>query len=94
MEQMIYLDNAATTFPKPEEVYQALDNANRTLCVNAGRGTYKLAKKATTLIETTKKQILGVVCPNLVAEVIFTSSATVAFNQVIEREAYKKGGRK
>lgn len=83
MEQMIYLDNAATTFPKPEEVYQALDAANRTLAVNAGRGSYQLAKKATNLIETCKKQILGVVCPNLVAEVIFTSSATVAFNQVV-----------
>lgn len=83
MEQMIYLDNAATTFPKPEEVCQALDMANRTLAVNAGRGSYRLAKQATNLIGTCKKQILGVVCPNLVAEVVFTSSATVAFNQVI-----------
>ena len=83
MEHTIYLDNAATTFPKPEAVYEALDVANRTLAFNAGRGTYNLAKKATDLIETTKNQILGVVCPNSVAEVIFTSSATVAFNQII-----------
>ena len=63
MEHTVYLDNAATTFPKPEEVYEALDMANRELAFNAGRGTYNLAKKATDLIETTKKQILGVVCP-------------------------------
>ena len=37
---MIYLDNAATTFPKPEEVYLAMDEANRTYAVNAGRGSY------------------------------------------------------
>ena len=35
---MIYLDNAATTFPKPEEVYLALDKANREYGFNAGRG--------------------------------------------------------
>ena len=34
----IYLDNAATTFPKPECVYQAMDEIARTGAVNAGRG--------------------------------------------------------
>lgn len=33
----IYLDNAATTFPKPECVYQAMDEIARTGAVNAGR---------------------------------------------------------
>ena len=40
MEEYIYLDNAATTFPKPEAVYRALDRANRNAAVNAGRGSY------------------------------------------------------
>ena len=35
---MIYLDNAATTFPKPESVYAAMDKINRKGAVNAGRG--------------------------------------------------------
>ena len=35
---MIYLDNAATTFPKPEIVYQEMDRINRELAINAGRG--------------------------------------------------------
>jgi Asp-tRNA(Asn)/Glu-tRNA(Gln) amidotransferase B subunit len=48
---MIYLDNAATTFPKPEEVYLAMDKANREMGVNAGRGAYRLAKDASKLIE-------------------------------------------
>ena len=44
VSEYIYLDNAATTFPKPEEVYVAMDNLNRTGAVNAGRGSYKLAQ--------------------------------------------------
>ncbi len=32
---MIYLDNAATTYPKPECVYQALDKANREMAFNS-----------------------------------------------------------
>ena len=36
---MIYLDNAATTFPKPEEVYSMVDHIQRNLAVNVGRGS-------------------------------------------------------
>ena len=43
---MIYLDNGATTFPKPECVYEAMDHFARTAAVNAGRGAYKAAREA------------------------------------------------
>ena len=43
---MIYLDNAATSFPKTECVCNEMDAVNRNLLVNAGRGTYTLAAKA------------------------------------------------
>ena len=43
---MIYLDNGATTFPKPECVYDAVDDFNRNQAVNAGRGAYKAAREA------------------------------------------------
>ena len=42
---MIYLDNAATTYPKPEVVYRALDLANREYGFNSGRGYIKRQKK-------------------------------------------------
>lgn len=48
---MIYLDNAATTFPKPESVYRAMDKINREGAVNAGRGSYKLAQAAFACID-------------------------------------------
>ena len=80
---MIYLDNAATTFPKSETVYQAMDKANRELAVNAGRGSYSKAKQAAELIFDTKKKILELVNGTNVAEVAFTPSATIAMNEII-----------
>ncbi len=43
---MIYLDNAATSFPKPESVYQALDRFARTELANPGRAGHKMALAA------------------------------------------------
>ena len=40
---MIYLDNAATSFPKPEGVYQALDRFARTALANPGRAGHRMA---------------------------------------------------
>ncbi len=42
---VIYLDNAATTYPKPEGVYEQMDKVNRSLAFNAGRGSYDLAQQ-------------------------------------------------
>ena len=43
---MIYLDNAATSFPKPEPVYQALDRFARTQLANPGRSGHRMATEA------------------------------------------------
>jgi cysteine desulfurase / selenocysteine lyase len=43
---MIYLDNAATSFPKPEAVYQALDQFARRHLANPGRAGHKMALAA------------------------------------------------
>jgi cysteine desulfurase family protein len=40
---MTYLDNAATSFPKPEAVYRAMDNFARTTLANPGRAGHKMA---------------------------------------------------
>ena len=83
MEKGIYLDNAATTYPKPEVVYQAMDQVYRTMGVNAGRGSYRLAQKAGELIEETKNMILQQVHGKQQTEVVFTASATLAWNQIL-----------
>src|SRR4051794_19620704 len=43
---MTYLDNAATSFPKPEGVYAALDRFARTTLANPGRAGHKMALAA------------------------------------------------
>ena len=80
---MIYLDNAATTFPKPEVVYEAMDKMNREGAVNAGRGSYKLAHEASKLIQDTKQLIRDLVHVDASASVVFAPSITIAMNQII-----------
>lgn len=78
---MIYLDNAATTYPKPEEVLRTLDQANRT-AFNTGRGSYKPARKLTSIVDTVREKIKKL--NNIVdGETIFTPSATQALNDII-----------
>ena len=55
---MIYLDNAATTYPKPEEVYKAMDFVNRNLAMNPGQGGYSKAKEAENIIDETRNKLL------------------------------------
>ncbi|SHJ50782.1 aminotransferase class V-fold PLP-dependent enzyme [Pseudobutyrivibrio xylanivorans] len=88
---MIYLDNAATTFPKPEEVYQAMDKANRELSINAGRGSYRLAREASKLISDTKQQLRDIVYADISASVVFAPSITIALNQVIQGLELNRG---
>ena len=88
---MIYLDNAATTFPKPEEVYTAMDKANRELAFKAGRGAYKKAIEAAELIDETKRLIKRLFHADESTSVVFTSSVTHALNQVIGGLTLNKG---
>ena len=79
---MIYLDNSATTYPKPTCVYEALDYANRHLAFNAGRGNYQESNEVSKLIDETRFEISGFV--NVAPEqVSFLSSATEALNLII-----------
>lgn len=86
---MIYLDNAATTFPKPNEVLDALDKANRN-AFNTGRGSYKVAANGSVLIENVREKIKKI--SNMKGtDVIFTSSATQSLNDIILGLNYNKG---
>ena len=56
---MTYFDNAATTFPKPEEVYSFMDSFYRNNGGNAGRGSYSIAKTAAGLISDTRTRLMN-----------------------------------
>ena len=80
---MAYFDNAATTYPKPEEVYSFMDSFYRQNGGNAGRGNYLIAQTAGSLISDTRKKIQELLhCP--AKQVIFTPTATIALNIIIQ----------
>lgn len=83
MKDYIYVDNAATTYPKPEIVYERMDECNRHLAVNAGRGSYEPAREALELMGRTKSRLLELAGAKDVAEVVLTASATAACNEII-----------
>ncbi len=88
---MIYLDNAATTYPKSENVYKALDEANRELAFNSGRGSYKCARMATQVMDGVRNKIKKLVKADNRADVIFTPSITIALNQILQGISFVQG---
>ena len=54
---MIYLDNAATSFPKPEPVYQAMDRFARTSLANPGRAGHRMALAAEKMLDDTRHRL-------------------------------------
>lgn len=88
---MIYLDNAATTYPKPEAVYVAMDEANRQYSVNAGRGSYRKAKEASEKIALLKSELRKLIHTDNETPVVIASSITVALNQIINGMDFHAG---
>ena len=57
MSKLIFLDNGATSFPKPEEVYAYMDHFYRNFGVNPGRSGYDLCMEAGLVVEETRKML-------------------------------------
>lgn len=76
----IYLDNAATSFPKPETVYRAVTDAMREVGASPGRGAYRRALEASRLLFEARGAIAELFVIPDAARVIFTHSATEALN--------------
>lgn len=80
---MAYFDNAATTFPKPDSVYEFMSEFYKNSGANAGRGNYGMAQSAGALLKDTRKRIQELLhCP--VKQVVFTPTATIALNIIIQ----------
>lgn len=80
---MAYFDNAATTFPKPDSVYEFMSEFYKNSGANAGRGNYGMAQSAGALLKDTRKRIQELFhCP--VKQVVFTPTATIALNIIIQ----------
>ncbi|MHC4064255.1 MAG: aminotransferase class V-fold PLP-dependent enzyme [Planctomycetota bacterium] len=80
---MIYLDNSATSFPKPEEVYTFMDGFYRSHGVNPGRSGFDLGREAGEMVDDTRKLLTGLFNGGDPSRLCFGSNATDALNLVI-----------
>lgn len=81
-EHIAYFDNAATSFPKPEAVYRAMDDCARNYGVSMGRGQHLLSAKASHVADETRELLLQLFhCTN--KKVVFTNTATEALNIIL-----------
>ena len=76
----IYLDNAATSFPKPEQVYQAVLQAMRQIGGSPGRGGYGRALDASRVMLDTREAAARLVNCADSSRIVFTANATMALN--------------
>ena len=80
---MAYFDNAATTYPKPEEVYSFMDRFYRECGASVGRGHYSLSRSTAQMVAETRSLIQDLLhCP--AKQVVFTPTATIALNMIIQ----------
>ena len=77
---MIYLDNAATSCPKPQEVVAAVSQALSDVCANPSRGAYELSLLASRSLLQTRQAVARLFNIRDASRVVFTLNATYALN--------------
>src|SRR5437660_7849376 len=81
---MIYLDNAATSFPKPEAVYQALDHFARQSLANPGRAGHKMALAAERALDDGRHELNQFFHGHAPQRWVFTLNGTDALNMAFK----------
>ncbi len=80
---LVYLDNGATSFPKPEPVYRFMDEFYRRYGVNPGRSGYDLCIESGDLVEATRRLLCGFFGGTDPLRLVFGYNATDALNLAI-----------
>ena len=76
----IYLDNAATSYPKPEQVYQAVNHALREVGASPGRGGHRRSLEAGRIMFLAREAVARLFSIPDSSRIIFTHNATGALN--------------
>lgn len=84
MRELLYLDHAATSWPKPPEVAQAMLNALEQSGANAGRGNHSMAMGAGRVLVRTRSALARMFGIANVQDIAFTHNTTVALNMAIK----------
>ncbi len=80
MVEVIYMDNAATSYPKPETVYDAVDSFNRYMGGNPGRGSNRSTLQAGSVIQQTREALAGLFNIKDSLRIAFAQNVTDAIN--------------
>ncbi len=83
MRKLIYLDNAATSFPKPTSVVEAMVRYMNEAGANPGRAGHPLALEAQHIVETAREDLAGFFNIDEPSRIAFTLNVTEALNMVI-----------
>ncbi|MBC7292786.1 MAG: aminotransferase class V-fold PLP-dependent enzyme [Thermoleophilia bacterium] len=81
---MIYLDNAATSCPKPPEVIEAVTRSLGEVCANPSRGAYEMSVEASRSMLRTRQAVASLFGVSDPSRIIFTLNATHALNLAIK----------
>jgi cysteine desulfurase family protein len=80
----IYLDNAATTFPKPPEVYSSVMNYMMNIGANPGRGGHTSALEGSRVVYRTREALMNLFAFDKLENVVFTPNITYSLNILIK----------
>lgn len=83
MPERIYFDQAATSWPKPESVYQAIDRYQRQVGVSAGRGPYAAALEVDRAVTAARRGVARLIGAEDHRPIIFTLNGTDSLNLAI-----------
>lgn len=81
---MIYLDNAATTFPKPDTVINAVTQLMKNYGGNPGRGGHLYSRRSGEIIYECRENLAKLINAGSPEQIIFTKNATEAINLAIK----------
>ena len=80
----VYLDNAATSWPKPETVYQAVDHFMREVGATPGRGGHRREEEAQRIADETRAALAQLFHAPDPQSIAFTLNATQAINMALK----------
>ncbi len=86
----VYLDNTATSYPKPEVVYKAINEFMRNIGASPGRGNYQKSIIASRMLYDCREALSRLFNVSNSENIIFTSNATEALNLAL-KGTLKKG---
>ncbi|MBN2578735.1 MAG: aminotransferase class V-fold PLP-dependent enzyme [Pirellulales bacterium] len=84
MNKIVYFDNAATSYPKPEEVYRAVDHFQREIGASPGRSAHRLAVAAGRVVLDARERLARLFGVGNSSRVVLTPNCTEALNLAIK----------